>query len=147
LRDVVRHLRGGLDVPASGSPIYKIGGPDRVSYGELMREYARQSGLRRLIISVPVLTPRLSSLWLGLVTPLYARVGRKMIDSIRHPTVVQDDWALRMFSLRPVGVHDAIADALRDEDRECTETRWPDAISSAGPTPRRPFSIRWVWQG
>ena len=56
-----------------------------------MREYARQRGLRRLMISVPVLTPRLSSLWLGLVTPLYARIGRKLIGSIRHPTLVQDD--------------------------------------------------------
>ena len=57
-----------------------------MSYGGLMREYARQRGLRRLVISVPVLTPRLSSLWLGLVTPLYVQVGRKLIDSIRHPT-------------------------------------------------------------
>ena len=55
-----------------------------------MREYARQRNLRRLMISVPVLTPRLSSLWLGLVTPVYARVGRKLIDSIRNPTVVRD---------------------------------------------------------
>ena len=91
IRDVLQYLRAGLDVSASGSPIYEIGGPDRVSYGELMREYARQRGLHRLMISVPVLTPRLSSLWLGLVTPLYARVGRKLIDSIRHPTVVLDD--------------------------------------------------------
>jgi uncharacterized protein YbjT (DUF2867 family) len=136
IRDVLQYLRAGLDVPASGSPIYEIGGPDRVSYGELMREYARQRGLRRLMISVPMLTPRLSSLWLGLVTPLYTRVGRKLIDSIRHPTVVQDDSALRMFAIRPVGVHDAIADALRNEDRECAETRWSDALSSAGPTPR-----------
>ena len=136
IRDVLQYLRAGLDVPVSGSPIFEIGGPDRVSYGELMREYARQRGLHRLTISVPVLTPRLSSLWLGLVTPLYARVGRKLIDSIRHPTVVQDDTALRAFAIRPVGVREAIADALRNEDREFAETRWSDALSSAGPAPR-----------
>ena len=62
-----------------------------------MREYARQRGLRRLMIPVPFLTPRLSSLWLGLVTPLFARVGRKLIDSIRHPTVVRDDGARHVF--------------------------------------------------
>jgi uncharacterized protein YbjT (DUF2867 family) len=136
IRDVLQYLRAGLDVPAGESHIYEIGGPDRVSYGELMREYARQRGLHRLAISVPVLTPRLSSLWLGLVTPLYARIGRKLIDSIRHPTIVQDDAALRAFAIRPVGVREAIANALNNEDREFAETRWSDSISSAGPTPR-----------
>jgi uncharacterized protein YbjT (DUF2867 family) len=136
IRDVLQYLRAGLDVPAHANPIYEIGGPDQVSYGELMREYARQRGLRRFTISVPVLTPRLSSLWLGLVTPLYARIGRKLIDSIRHPTVMQDDVALRVFTIRPVGVCDAIADALRNEDSECARTRWSDALSSVGPAPR-----------
>jgi len=136
IRDVLQYLRGGLDVPAGESHIYEIGGPDQVSYGDLMREYARQRGLHRLTISVPVLTPRLSSLWLGLVTPLCARVGRKLIDSIRHPTVVQDDTALRTFAIRPVGVREAIANALSNEDHEFAETRWSDAMSSSGPTPR-----------
>jgi hypothetical protein len=81
------------------------------------------------------LTPRLSSLWLGLVTPLYARVGRKLIDSIRHPTVVEDDAALRVFRVRPIGYGEAIARALLNEDREYAETRWSDALSSAGPSP------------
>ena len=82
-----------------------------------MREYALQRGLRRLVISVPVLTPRLSSLWLGLVTPLYVRVGRKLIDSIRHATVVEDPSALSVFDIRPVGFREAIAAALRTEGR------------------------------
>ncbi len=132
ISDVLRFLHAALDTPVHGNPIYEIGGPDQLSYGELMREYARQRGLRRLMISVPVLTPRLSSLWLGLVTPLYARVGRKLIGSIRHPTVVQDDSALRVFGVRPVGAREAIAAALRNEDRECAETRWSDALSSSG---------------
>jgi tryptophan-rich sensory protein len=99
-----------------------------------MREYARQRGLRRLIIPVPVLTPRLSSLWLGLVTPLYARVGRKLIDSIRHPTVVQDDLAARAFGIAAVGHREAIRAALRNEDREFAESRWCDALSAGGTT-------------
>ncbi len=136
IENVLEYLCAARDVPLSGSAIYEIGGPDRVSYGELMREYARQRGLRRVMLSVPVLTPRLSSLWLGLVTPLYARIGRKLIDSIRHATVVQDDSALRAFDVRPIGVRDAIAHALRNEDREYAETRWSDALSSSGPTTR-----------
>jgi uncharacterized protein YbjT (DUF2867 family) len=130
--DLIEYLLEALDLPLAGAPVIEIGGADRVSYGELMAEYARQRGLRRVMIPVPFLTPRLSSLWLGLVTPLYARVGRKLIDSIIHATEVRDDEAPRAFRVRPVGVRDAIASALRNEDREFAATRWFDAVSSAG---------------
>jgi hypothetical protein len=134
--DVLQYLHAALDLTVHGAHIFEIGGPDQVSYGDLMREYAHQRGLRRLMIPVPVLTPRLSSLWLGLVTPLYARIGRKLIESIRHPTVVQDDAAMSTFAIRPVSMHEAIAQAFRNEDREYSETHWSDALSSAGPVPR-----------
>jgi hypothetical protein len=97
-----------------------------------MREYARQRGLRRVMIRLPVLTPWLSSLWLGLVTPLYARVGRTLIESIRHPTLVRDPSALEVFPVRPRGIREAIAAAIRNEDREIAESRWYDAFSSGG---------------
>ena len=112
IHDLLDDLLAALDLPSDASRVFEIGGADRVSYGDLMREYARQRGLKRLILSVPVLTPRLSSLWLGLVTPLYVRVGRKLIDSIRHPTVVEDRSAMAAFSIRPCGFRDAIARAL-----------------------------------
>lgn len=133
IEDVLRFLRAALDLRGDASRIYEIGGPDRVSYGDLMREYARQRGLRRAHVAVPVLTPRLSSLWLGLVTPLYARVGRKLIESICHPTLVQDSAPARAdFAIEPIGVRDAIARALANEDRELAETRWSGALSAAG---------------
>ena len=131
--DLLDYLEEALVVPLEGSHIFEIGGPDIVSYGELMKEYGRQRGLHRLSIPVPVLTPRLSGLWLALVTPLYARVGRKLIDSIYYPTVIRDDSALRVFSVRPVGLHEAVARALAKEDRELAETRWSDALSAGGP--------------
>lgn len=129
IEDVIAYL---LAAPGAPPGIYEIGGPDVISYGGLMREYARQRGLRRWMIPVPVLTPYVSSLWLGLVTPLFARIGRKLIDSIRHPTVVQDDSARRVFTIQPIGVSEAIARALRNEDREFAETYWAGAVSSAG---------------
>jgi hypothetical protein len=113
IRDLIEYLLAALDLPCEGSRIFEIGGADQVSYGGLMLEYARQRGLKRFILPVPVLTPRLSSLWLGLVTPLYVRVGRKLIDSIRHPTVVTDRSALAEFRVRPVGYREAIAAALQ----------------------------------
>jgi hypothetical protein len=97
-----------------------------------MAVYARLRGLRRLMIPVPVLTPRLSSLWLGLVTPLYARVGRELVESMRHPTVVRDQSAQETFpAIEPIGAEEAIARALRNEDRDFAETRWWDAVSAA----------------
>jgi hypothetical protein len=133
INDLLQYLVQALEIEATGHRIFEIGGKDRVSYRELMQEYARQRGLRRVMIPVPVLTPRLSSLWLGLVTPLYARVGRNLIDSLRHPTVVRDNAAQRIFTLEPKGVREAIREALHNEEREFAETRWSDAISSAGP--------------
>jgi uncharacterized protein YbjT (DUF2867 family) len=130
--DVLAYLEAALDVDAEESRIYEIGGADCVSYGELMREYARQRQLRRVMIPVPVLTPRLSSLWLGLVTPLYARVGRDLIESICHETVVHNDRARRDFAIETMGVEKAIATALAHEDREFAQTRWSDAISAGG---------------
>ncbi|MBE0566490.1 MAG: NAD(P)H-binding protein, partial [Krumholzibacteria bacterium] len=129
--DLLDYLIAAAGVPLAASRVYEIGGADRVSYGDLMREYARQRGLRRLMVPVPMLTPWLSSLWLGLVTPLYARIGRKLIQSIQHPTVVRDPAALRDFPIRPVGMAEAIARALAAESAG-PETRWCDAVSSAG---------------
>ncbi len=130
--DLLEYLLAALRLPISQCDVYEIGGADQVSYGDIMREYARQRGLRRYMIPVPVLTPYLSSLWLGLVTPLYARVGRKLIESIIHPTVVRDDAARRTFGIRPVGIEEAIRRALACEERAFAETRWSDALSSCG---------------
>lgn len=129
INDVLDYLMAALDLPVGGNRIFEIGGADQVSYGELMREYARQRRLRRVMIPVPVLTPRLSSLWLGLVTPLYAHVGRFLIDSIRYPSLVHDQSALEVFAIRPKGIREAISDGLEDEDHEFTETQWSDVWS------------------
>lgn len=133
--DILACLTAALDTAIEDSPIYEVGGRDVVTYADLMREYARQRGLRRWMIPVPVLTPRLSSLWLGLVTPLFARIGRNLIESIYHPTVVRNDRAASLLGEEPMGVSDAIAAALRNEERDFAETRWSDALSSAGPRP------------
>jgi len=135
IEDVVEYLVAALDVRLDSSETVEIGGRDRVSYLDLMREYAQQRSLRRRFVTVPVLTPWLSSRWLGLVTPVYARVGRKLIDSLRNETVVTSPLAATMFpGIRPRGMTDAMSRALANEDRELAETRWSDAISSMGST-------------
>ena len=131
IEDVVTYLRAALDLPPGPHRTVEIGGADVTSYDRIMREYAHQRGLRRIFIPVPVLTPYLSSLWLGLATPIYARVGRKLVESLRNPTVVRDDSARRLFpSVHPMGLRRAIARARRNEDRAFAATRWNDALSA-----------------
>jgi len=132
IEDLIAYLVDALALPGGATRVVEIGGPDRVPYRDIMNEYARQRGLRRLMISVPVLTPRLSSLWLGLVTPVYARIGRKLIDSIRNSTVVNNASASALFALRPIGLRAMIERAIANEDSEFAVTRWSDALSSSG---------------
>ena len=130
IEDVVQYLVAAAEREPGPGRIFEIGGADQVTYGDILMEYARQRGLRRLIIPVPVLTPRLSSLWLVLVTPVHARAGRLLIEGLRNPTLVEDNAALTAFPVRPMGMKQAIARALENEDHEFAETRWSDALSS-----------------
>lgn len=130
--DLLAYLTKALFLPVNVNRIFEIGGADQVSYAGIMRAYARQRGMRIRMIPVPVLTPFLSSLWLGLVTPLYARIGRKLIESIVHSTVVSDKSALETFDIRPAGVDEAVRKALASEDKQFAATRWSDALSSSG---------------
>ncbi len=134
VEDVIAYLTEALELPLEQAAVFEIGGPDQVSYGEIMQEYARQCGLRRWMIPVPFLTPRLSSLWLGLVTPIYARIGRKLIDSMKNPTLVCDPSALTTFGIKPKGLREAIERALHNENQEFTQTFWSDALCSGGKT-------------
>jgi uncharacterized protein YbjT (DUF2867 family) len=110
--DVLAYLVAAKDLPPGESKVFEIGSPDVTSYGGLIREYARQRGLRRWLISVPVLTPYLSSLWLALVTPASFEVGRHLIEGLKNSTVVRDRKSLDVFSIRPMGIREAIQKSL-----------------------------------
>jgi uncharacterized protein YbjT (DUF2867 family) len=124
--DLLAYLMAALDLPAGESHAFEIGGPDVVSYGDLMREYARQRHLHRWLIPVPLLTPRLSGLWLALVTPAHARVGRALVEGLRNSTAVRSDAARRMLPVRPRPLVEAIANAIADDSRadRFLETEW-----------------------
>jgi uncharacterized protein YbjT (DUF2867 family) len=110
--DVLAYLLAAKDLPPGASRILEIGSPDVTTYGGMIREYARRKGLRRWLISVPVLTPYLSSLWLALMTPASFVVGRHLIEGLKNPTVVRDRTALDLFPIRPMGIREAIQKAL-----------------------------------
>jgi uncharacterized protein YbjT (DUF2867 family) len=110
--DVLAYLLAAKDLPPGESRIFEIGSQDVTTYGDMIREYALQKGLRRWLISVPVLTPYLSSLWLALVTPTSFEIGRHLIEGLKNPTVVRDKSALEVFPIRPMGIREAIQRAL-----------------------------------
>ena len=85
----------------------------------MIREYGRQEGRRRWLISVPVLTPYLSGLWLALVTPASFEVGRHLIEGLKNPTIVRDNKAVQVFKVRPMSVNEAIQKAV-DHDSDGT---------------------------
>ncbi len=132
IEDVLAYLMEAHKLPIRKTVVFEIGGPDQLSYGEIMQLYARLRGLRRWMIPVPILTPYLSSLWLGLVTPLYARVGKKLIESLKNPTLISNNLVDSYFSIAPKSTELAIARALVHEEQQYARTRWSDAISAGG---------------
>lgn len=114
IQDVLDYLLAAKDLPQGESHIFEIGSPDVVTYGDLIGEYARQQGLPRWLIFVPVLTPYLSGLWLALVTPATYEVGRHLIEGLKNPTVVRDSGALEVFQIRPLRVAEAIRLAIKE---------------------------------
>jgi len=113
--DVLAYLLAAKDLDGNGNRIFEVGGADAVRYLDMIREYARQRGLRRWLISVPLLTPYLSGLWLALVTPASYEVGRHLIEGLKNPTVVRDKTALEVFPIRPLSSRQAIEKALAGE--------------------------------
>ena len=110
--DVLAYLLAARELPAGEGRTFEIGGTEVVTYADLIREYARQKGLRRWLIFVPILTPYLSGLWLALATPAAYEVGRHLTEGLKNPTAVRDKTALEVFKIHPTGVKEAIRKAI-----------------------------------
>jgi uncharacterized protein YbjT (DUF2867 family) len=138
VRDVLRMLVGVLEVDATVGRVLEIGGPDVLTYAEMMQRYAAIAGLRRrIIIPVPVLSPRLSSLWVGLVTPLPTGVARPLVDSLVNEVIVRDDAATTLVPFERTSFDDAVRLALRRIQDLDVATTW----ASAGGTTRVPYDV------
>jgi uncharacterized protein YbjT (DUF2867 family) len=135
VRNVLHYLVAVLEEPATAGRTLDIGGPDVVTYRDLMQQMAASLGLRRrLIIGVPVLTPRLSSLWIHLVTPVSHRIARPLAEGLRNPVVCRGDEARRLMPQQLLTVPEAIDAALGRLAAGEVETSWLDA----GPVPGDP---------
>jgi len=104
-----------------------------VTYADVMREYARQRGLRRRVVRMPLITPRASRVLLGLLTPVYGRIAAAMVESLRNETIVTRPAVHASFPVSRRGLSAAIERALVNEDREFAETRWSDALPQERP--------------
>ncbi len=132
VRDVLDYLVAALEAPAALGRVIEIGGADVLTYGEMMTGYARVRGLRRWLVPVPVLTPRLSSYWVHWVTPIPATIARPLIEGLRNEVVVRDDLARRLFpAIAPLGYDESVRLALARLEAGAIETSWSDALASS----------------
>lgn len=132
IRDVLNYLVAALHTPASRGKTVEIGAPDVLTYADMMLTYARIRGLRRLIIRVPVLTPRLSSYWVHWITPVSAGVVTPLVEGLRNELVVQDDSAGTLFpDIEPIDFETAVHRALVRIEEGDIETLWSDALASS----------------
>ncbi|MFT7610287.1 MAG: hypothetical protein ACI9MX_003371 [Candidatus Aldehydirespiratoraceae bacterium] len=141
IRDVIRYLVEVLDIDETANRVLEIGGPDVLTYREMMATYAEEAGLRkRVIIPVPVLTPRLSSHWVGLVTPLPRSLARPLVSSLVNEVVVNDPAILELCRFERVPYALAVRRALDRTREHDVSTRWTGAqnVRLSGPLPTDP---------
>jgi len=119
IEDVISYLVASLETPKSTVEIIEIGGADVLTYGEMMKGYARVRGLRRLLVHVPVLTPHLSSYWVHWVTPISAAYARPLIEGLRNEVIVTNSKASELFPrIKPLSYVEAVSKALSELDPE-----------------------------
>ncbi|MCU0485049.1 MAG: SDR family oxidoreductase [Anaerolineales bacterium] len=129
INDVLEYLVASLVTPQSTGKVIEIGGSDVLTYGDMMLGYARERGLKRWLMPVPVLTPRLSSYWVHLVTPIPASIARPLIDGLRNEVVVRVPSAAELFpQIKPTDYQSAVKLALQDLEVKHVETSWSDAL-------------------
>lgn len=130
--DVMSYLAEALKVPESAGRTIDIGGSDIITYADTFRGYAKVRGLRRMIIPVPVLTPRLSSHWVHWVTPMSARIAKPLIEGLKNDVVVQGDVSKTLFpDIHPISYEEAVRRALQSIRSGRIESTWSDALCTS----------------
>jgi len=130
IRDVLRYLIDALKVENTRGEIIEIGGEDILTYKDLMRIYADIRGLKRYFIKVPVLTPKLSSHWIGLVTPLPSRIAKPLVDGLKNELICKSNKARELFNFKTISYNEAVKLALQQNKEGKTETIWFSSYSS-----------------
>ena len=128
---MLEYLVAALAVPESSGRIIEIGGSEIVTYGEMMMTYADVRGLKRWMVPVPVLTPRLSSYWVNIVTPIPAVIARPLVEGLRNENIMRDPAARELFpNIHPVSYRASVEHTLAQLQASNIETAWSDALST-----------------
>ncbi len=131
IRDVLDYLTAAINRAGVAGQIVEIGGADVLAYRDMLMAYARARGLRRFIVPVPVLTPRLSSYWVHMVTPVSANLVRPLVEGLRNEMIVTHDTATKLFAeVRPMSFREALDEALDELDAQQVETSWTDSMAA-----------------
>jgi uncharacterized protein YbjT (DUF2867 family) len=149
IRDVLYYLVKTADLPKPVTGIYDIGGPEVASYEIMMQKFAAIAGLRkRIVVKVPVLTPALSSLWIGFVTPVPTTLARPLVESLISEVVVDPDKSIDLLIPRPAAgllpINEAIELALEKVTNNEIYTRWSDATSPTAPWQKAQGDPSWA---
>jgi len=142
IRNVLAYLVGCLETPATAGQVFDIGGPDVLTYKEMMERFAAILGRRRWIFVVPVLTPRLSAYWANLVTPVPASIAFPLIEGLKSETICEDDRIKSLVPVEPIGFDDAVRLALEKIRQHEVATRWTNASMPGRDQTRVPFDPR-----
>jgi uncharacterized protein YbjT (DUF2867 family) len=129
IRDVLSYLIEALKTPESTGRTIEIGGPTRLTYADMLLSYAKERGLKRILIRTPVNAPRLSAYWVHMVTPIHWRVALPLIEGLRARLIVRDETAKKLFpQIKPLDFRTALHLALGRIQRDNVETSWSDAL-------------------
>ncbi|HSM71163.1 MAG TPA: DUF2867 domain-containing protein [Anaerolineales bacterium] len=129
IRDVLSYLLEALESPGSVGKLIEIGGSTRLTYAEMLLEYAKERGLKRYLIRTPFYAPRLSAYWVHMVTPIHWRLVLPLIEGLRAKLIVRDETAKKLFpQIKPIDFQTAVHLALGRIQRDNVETSWSDAL-------------------
>lgn len=143
IRDVLSYLVDALKTPDSNGRVIEIGGPSRLTYADMLLNYAKERSLKRWLIPTPFNAPRLSAYWVHMITPIHWRVVAPLIEGLRARLIVRDDTARKLFpQIKPIDFQTAAHLALGRIQRDNVETSWADAlVTSTGDIKPYEFTV------
>ena len=129
IKNVIGYLEGILLKPVAYGEVYDIGGPDILTYKQMLHQYSEVRNLRRWIITVPVLTPKLSSLWLYFVTSTAYNLARNLVDSMKNDVIVQNTGINEVVPIKPTSYKQALRNAFSKINQKNVVSSWKDAVT------------------
>ena len=129
VEDLLKYLVKANELNSDASAVFEIGGADSATYLEVLKEYCKQNHLKRAMIPVPLLSPKLSAHWLRFVSPETADIGREMIDGLRNENLVRSTVTLETFGIEPMTIAEAIRAAVAEDRASSPPTSPQDSIS------------------